>query len=198
MWQMFKTISFSVSFPQEVRRSRTGPFSGLPLSRARKTLLCASQRPVSGSGFSSPKAPKSSLSTTSICATVPKLWPPHCMRIASPSTARPQDSSLHWTLGTAPCLHHPAKGILATHLLGLPWWSTPWPHLALPPCDEGTKLRPRERHLPQAASSSICCQASPRCTAANPTSFSSGTAWMTHRHQSKCSTPVDFSAHLCI
>lgn len=188
----FGVKSVFVFFQQGARQSRTGPSSGPPLNRAKKTLRCASQRPVSGSGSSSPKAPKSSPSTTSTCATAPRPWPPLYMPIDWLSTALPQGSSLPWTLVIALCPRHPARGILATHLLGLPWWSTPWPLLALPPCGEGTKWRPQERHRHQAASSSICCRASPHCTAANPTNSSWGTAWMTHRHQSKCYTLLDF------
>ena len=184
--QLFSWAPISLSlFQQGARRSRTGPSSGRPLNRAKKTLQCASQRPVSGSDSSLLKAPKSSPSTTSTCATAPRPWRPLYMPIDWLSTAL---ASRPWTLVTAPCPLHPARGILATHLLGLPWWSTPWPHPALPQCGEGTKWRPRERHLRPAASSSICCRASLHCTAANPTSSSWGTAWRTHRHQSKCRT----------
>jgi len=185
-------IYISALFQQGARRNRTGRSSGPPLNRAKKILQCASQRPVSGFGSSSPKVLKSSPSTTSTCARAPRPCPPLCTLIGSLSTAQPQGFSLPWTLVIAPCPHHHARGILATHLLGLLWWSTLWLHLALPPCDEGTKWRPQERHLLQAASSSICCQASPRYTVANPTNSSWGTAWMTRRHQSKCCTPMYF------
>lgn len=109
-----------------------------------------------------------------------------------PSTAPPWGFSQLWTLVTVPCLRRHARGILATRLLGLPWWSTPWPRLALLPCAGGTKWRPRERRRRQAASLSTCCQVSPRCTAASPTSSSWGTAWMTRRRQSKCCDPLFF------
>lgn len=68
--------SLHVVSQQGVSRSRTGPSSGPPLNQAKKTLPSANQRPVSGSGSSSPKAPKSSPSTTSTCATARRPWPP--------------------------------------------------------------------------------------------------------------------------
>lgn len=175
----------SVLFWQGAKQSRTGPSSGPPLSQAKRTHQCGSQRPVSGSVSSFPKAPSSRPSTTSTCAIALRPWPPPCMPIDLPSTAPPQGSSLPWTLVIAPCPPLPARGILPTLRLGLPWWSTPWPHLALPPCDEETKLRLREHHRLQAASSFICCRASLHCTAASPTSSSWETAWMTRRHQSE-------------
>lgn len=178
--------SIYIFFQQGARWSRTGPSSGPPLNQAKKTLRCASQRPVSGSGSSSPKALKSSPSTTSTCATAPRPWPPLYILIDWLSTVPPLGSSHPWTLVIVPCPRHPARGILATLLLGLPWWSTPWLRLALPLCAAATKWRPQERRHHRAVSLSICCQASLHCTAANPMSFSWATAWMTHRHQSKC------------
>lgn len=183
-WQVFWHLSFTF-FPQGAKLNRTGPSHGPPLNLAKKTPRCASQSPVSGFVSSSPKAPKSSPNTTSTCATVPRPCPRHCTLIDLLLKTQARDSSHPWIRAIAHCPHHLAKGILDTRLLGLLWWSTPWRRRALPPCDEETRWRPPERHLHQAASSSTCCLASPRCTAANPTSFSWGTAWKKRRRQSK-------------
>ncbi|CAI5649472.1 unnamed protein product [Oreochromis niloticus] len=104
------------------RPNRTGPFSGPHQNLAKKTLRCASQRPVSGFGSSSLKAPKSSPSTTSTCATAHRPWPPPLyadrLTVDSPSSGLfpPLDSG-HRSLPPSPRQRHFGHTPPRTHLV---------------------------------------------------------------------------------